>query len=277
MPINFDSMPLRLFEKGRELAWHPSRIDMSQDKEDWQALEDEERETLLHMVVGFLIGERAVAHDLAPLQLALRTEKGRMEEEMYLTEQTFEESVHVTFFQRWLDEVVPDQRHGRVPLPITNEEGYRLVGIEMPRAMQALNTDKSPEAQLKASIAYHIHVEAISAEIGYKQFYGSCEPRGILPGLIEGVHNVQRDEVRHIAFGLYFCQRLLRNNPELKSVFVEEMERLKPITFLSAIAFLEPHGELSPFGIRRSEMIELFEELYKSRTQIVMSGKRVEV
>jgi len=250
---------------------------MSQDKEDWQALEDEERETLLHMVVGFLIGERAVAHDLAPLQLALRTEKGRMEEEMYLTEQTFEESVHVTFFQRWLDEVVPDQRHGRVPLPITNEEGYRLVGIEMPRAMQALNTDKSPEAQLKASIAYHIHVEAISAEIGYKQFYGSCEPRGILPGLIEGVHNVQRDEVRHIAFGLYFCQRLLRNNPELKSVFVEEMERLKPITFLSAIAFLEPHGELSPFGIRRSEMIELFEELYKSRTQIVMSGKRVEV
>lgn len=277
MPIDFDSMPLRLFEKGRELAWHPARIDMSQDKEDWQTLSVEEREVLLQMIIGFLIGERAVAHDLAPLQLALRTEKGRMEEEMYLTAQTFEESVHVTFFQRWLDEVIPDQRHGRVPLPMLNEEGYLLLGTELPRAMQTLNTDKSPAAQLKATIAYHIHVEAISAEVGYKQFYGSCEPRGIMPGLIEGIHNVQRDEVRHIAFGMYLCQRLLRDNPDLKPVFVEEMERLKPITFLSAIAFFEPYGDPSPFGIRRSEIVELFEELYESRTRIILRGELVEV
>jgi ribonucleoside-diphosphate reductase beta chain len=277
MPIEFDSLPLRLFVKGRELAWHPARIDMSKDKEDWQALTDEEREILLQMIIGFLIGERAVAHDLAPLQLALRTEKGRMEEEMYLTAQTFEESVHVTFFQRWLDEVIPDQRHGRVPLPMMDEQGYRLIGIEMPEAMQALNTDKSPKAQLKASIAYHIHVEAISAEVGYKQIYGSCEPRGILPGLIEGIHNVQRDEVRHIAFGLYFCQRLLRDNPELESVFIEEMERLKPITFFTATAFFEPYGDPSPFGIRRSEIVELFDQLYESRSRIVLGGDPVEV
>ena len=277
MPIDFDSLPLRLFEKGRELAWQPSQIDMRQDKEDWQSLTDEEREILLQMIIGFLIGERAVAHDLAPLQLALRTEKGRMEEEMYLTAQTFEESVHVTFFQRWLDEVIPDQRHGRVPLPMMDGKGYLLVGTEMPQAMQALNMDKSPEAQLKAAIAYHIHVEAISAEIGYKQFYGSCEPRGILPGLIEGVHNVQRDEVRHIAFGLYLCQRLLRDNPELESVFVEEMERLKPITFFTATAFFEQYGDPSPFGIRRFEIVELFEQLYESRKRIVLRGDRIEV
>jgi len=98
MPIEFDSLPLRLFVKGRELAWHPARIYMSKHKEDWQALTDEEREILLQMIIGFLIGERAVAHDLAPLQLALRTEKGRMEEEMYLTAQTFEESVPCDLF-----------------------------------------------------------------------------------------------------------------------------------------------------------------------------------
>ena len=74
MPIDFDSFPLRGIRKGRELAWNPHEIDFSQDAADWPTLNSREQTVLLRQIVGFLIGERGVTHDLAPLQQTLRRE-----------------------------------------------------------------------------------------------------------------------------------------------------------------------------------------------------------
>lgn len=277
MPIQFDKFPLKLFRKGQALAWDPLAIDLARDREDWLKLNQPEREILLRTIVGFLIGERAVAHDLAPLQQALRKERGRMEEEMYLSEQTFEESVHVTFFQRWMDEVLPTElMSGRIPFPDASARGS-ILRDELPRAMQALLTDTSPRAQLHASVTYHIHVEGILAEFGYRFFYKALEGRNLLPGLVEGIRHIQRDEVRHIAFGIYFIQRLINEHPELEQAFIDEMEALRPASHASAMAFFDYYGGEMPFGLKAADFERFYDELYETRIRNVKKGELIEV
>ena len=116
---------------------------------------------VLRLTVGFLVGERGVTHDLAPLQQALRRERGRMEEEMYLTAQLFEEARHVEFFQRWFDATLPGTLGTDVPYP--NLEGD-LFSVRLPAVMRALNDDPSPEAQIRALVTYHLYIEGVGAD-----------------------------------------------------------------------------------------------------------------
>src|SRR5690606_4830227 len=136
--------------------------------------------------IGFLVGERAVAHDLAPLQQALRREKGRMEEEMFLTQQQYEESNHVEFFQNWMDKVLPGVPGRDMPYPPARPEAVQgqVIAVELPRAMQALREDFSPATQMRAAVTYHIVVEGVLAEFGYQFFYRSLKKRNVLPGLV---------------------------------------------------------------------------------------------
>lgn len=269
MPIDFESLPLRELRKGRKLAWEPHDIDMAQDREDWLKLSADEKDFILGQVVGFLVGERAVAHDLAPLQQALRKEKGRMHEEMYLTQQMYEESVHVEFFQRWINEALPGVLGKDIPYP---EGNGAVFSRTLPEAMQALTTDTSPEAQMRATVVYHQMVEAVLAELGYEIFYTCLDKEGILPGLREGLRNIQQDEARHVAFGTYFAQRLILEKPHLAEVFEKEMESIHEEAVTSSDRFMGKYGENVPFGLDLSHFKSFAETLYQRRIRTVLKG-----
>lgn len=279
MPIDFESFPLKLFHKGRSLAWDPLDFDFSQDREDWSSLTQDEQDMVLRTVIGFLVGERAVAHDLAPLQQALRRERGRMEEEMFLTQQQYEESNHVEFFQNWMNKVLPAVPGRDMPFPPTTPQAAQaqVISHELPRAMQALREDTSPEAQMRAAVTYHMIVEGVLAEFGYQFFYRALKKRGVLPGLVEGIHQIQRDEVRHIAFGNFLIQRLIREHPELEKVFDEEMERLRARARASSMAFFDAYEKDTPFGLEAAEFETLFDQLFEGRRNVVKRGELVVV
>lgn len=278
MPIDFESFPLRLFHKGRSLAWDPFDFDLTQDKRDWHTLSTDEQDIILRTVIGFLVGERAVAHDLAPLQQALRRERGRMEEEMYLTQQQYEEANHVEFFQNWMNEVLPGVPGRDIPFPVPRDGGRRqgrLLADQLPRAMQAVRDDPSPEVQMRASVTYHMIVEGVLAEFGYQFFYRSLKKRGILPGLVAGIHQIQRDEVRHIAYGNFLIQRLIRERPELEKVFDEEMDALRQPAYDSSMAFFDSYEADTPFGLEPAEFETLFNQLFEARRMVVKRGETV--
>lgn len=270
MPLDFNSFPMRERRKSQELAWDPLGIDLSRDKEDWGRLARVEQGFVLQMVVGFLIGERGVTHDLAPLQSALRQERGRMEEEMYLTTQLHEEAQHVVFFQNWLNETLPGVPGMDFPFPRT--EGTLFKSL-LPEVMGRLREDRSPEAQLRASVLYHMIVEGIIAEIGYQVFYGALEKRDLMPGLVQGIHYIHRDEARHIAFGLYFIQRLIRENPRLEPVFDEYMEEFRPVAEEMPVQIFADHPpDAIPFGLHPAQFREQGRQLFQSRIQQVKKG-----
>ncbi len=273
MPIDFEAFPLREFQRSRRLQWFPEEIDFRQDRIDWAGLAAAEQELLLRQIVGFLIGERAVTHDLAPLQQALRQERGRMEEEIYLTAQMFEEAVHVQFFQRWINETLPGRLGRDIPYP--RLEGF-IFSETLRSAMNALLTDRSPRAQMRAVAVYHILVEGVLAETGYQFFYDVFDRRPILPGLERGIRSIQRDEARHIAFGTYLLQRLVAEHPALADPFEATMEELTPQAHDAMTRLFEGLGPAIPFGLDPDRYQRLVAEFHRSRVDAVRRGKLLE-
>ena len=112
-----DSFPMRLYEKAKRLGvWNPADIDFSQDRADWEAMDDERRKAIVRLSARFLAGEEAVTLDLLPLVLAI-ARQGRLEEEMFLTTFLFEEAKHTDFFTRWMREVAGSPRIPPAPEP----------------------------------------------------------------------------------------------------------------------------------------------------------------
>jgi ribonucleoside-diphosphate reductase beta chain len=246
MPLDVDSFPMRLFRASQERGWIASAIDYSRERDHWLSLNDDERELLIRLVAGFRVGERGVTHELAPLQTVLRNER-RLDEEMYVTAQMFEEARHVEFFERWIEAALPGVFGKDVPYP-------KLVGDlfseRLPAVMRALYDDGSPRAQLRAVVVYHLYVEGVGAEAAYPIYFHIFERTGLFPALREGITLIRRDEARHIAFGTYLLQRLLAENPGLQATFEEEVEGMRPYAAEAAAQTFGPFsGRSAPFGL----------------------------
>lgn len=273
--LQFESLPVRAMRRGRELAWDPNTVDFTQDKADWPDLSPAEQEFLISEVFGFLVGERGVAHDLAPLQQALRKEKGRMEEEMYLTQQMYEESNHVEFFERWLAEVLPGPLGDTVPYP--RGEPSPFFKSILPDAMRRVAENPTPETQLQAAVIYHQVIEGVLAEVGYQIFYDSLDNRGIMPGLRQGVRFIQQDESRHIAFGTYLAQRIINENPALDTVFDDAMAGIRDRAVNGSADYIALFAEEAPFGLTEEKFRKMGADLFERRIRAVKRMGHVEV
>ena len=223
MPLDNDSLPIRLFTASHGRAWSPVDIDFSQERADWLALADDERRLLIRLVSGFRVGERGVTHELAPLQYRFRLD-GWIEEEIFVAAQMYEEARHVQFFERWLVEALPGRFGIDIPYPDLQGD---MFSTRLPRAMRALFQDDSPEALLRAIILYHFYVEGVSAEAGYSVYHAIFEGSGRFPALERGIRLIQRDEARHIAFGVYVLRRLLAEHHHLFDLFQNQVAGLR--------------------------------------------------
>ncbi|HEX7737408.1 MAG TPA: R2-like ligand-binding oxidase [Ktedonobacteraceae bacterium] len=221
--LRHDILPMRLYHKAKRLGiWDPRSIDFSQDIQDWQGFSAEEREAIISLTALFQSGEEGVTLDLLPLIMTVAREQ-RLEEEMFLTTFLWEEAKHTEFFRRFLDEVA----HDKSDLSRYHTPSYRaLFYEELPRAMNTLLTDHSPEAQIRASVTYNMIVEGVLAETGYYSYYNMLERNNVLPGLRQGIGLLKRDESRHIAYGVYLISRLVAQKPELWEIVEQEMNRL---------------------------------------------------
>lgn len=263
--LDRDSFPLRLWEKAKRLgAWNPSDIDLSQDKEDWASLADDERELLLHLTSLFQAGEEAVTLDLLPL-IMIVAEEGRLEEEMYLTSFLYEEAKHTDFFSRVLTEVFGVSGD----LTRFHDENYHTIFYEaLPQALQALRTDSSPAAQVRASVTYNLVVEGILAETGYHGYFSALEANDLLPGTRQGVALLKQDESRHIAYGIHLLSRLIESDPALWEVLEETMNDLL-IPALGIISDIFVRYDPAPFGLNEDDFLDFASSQFEKRIERV--------
>lgn len=226
--LRHDTLPMRLYHKAKKLGiWNPRDIDLSLDRADWQRLPEQPKERLLRHILGFQVGEEAVTLDLLPLIMTVARE-GRLEEEMFLTTFLWEEAKHTEFFRRILDEVVQetgDLHHLRLTNPRPNN-GRDMFGEVLPREMNILLTDPSPLNQARASILYNMIIEGVLAETGYYDFFKILDETSSMPGLRQGLRLIQRDESRHIAYGVFLISRLVAQDKTLWPQVEERMNQL---------------------------------------------------
>jgi ribonucleoside-diphosphate reductase beta chain len=216
--LDYESVPWKLWERSKKLFWDPADIDFSQDAADWQGMSAGDRVAVALSARGFMIGEEAVTLDIIPL-LRCMSDLGRLEDTMYLSMFAMEEAKHTEMFRRWFDAVGLDL-DGIEELTRPQQEGLvgRRTGIfdgPLTRVMRRLDSDRSPQAILDASIIYNHFVEGVLAIAGYQRWEQIFRSLGKLPGLEAGLKLTQRDERRHIAYGTYLARRVLAENPEL--------------------------------------------------------------
>ena len=268
----------RLWEKAKRLGtWNPADIDLTRDRNDWKDATDSERDLTLHVTTLFLSGEEAVTLDLLPL-IGVIAREGRLEEEMYLTSFLWEEAKHVDFFCRYLDEVMTDGGN----LSRYHSDSYKAIFYdELPATMGRLRDDDSPVAQAEAAVTYNMVVEGILAETGYHGWYQILEQRRLLPGMSEGIGLVQKDESRHLRFGVYFISRLVAEygDPIWEAVEKKMGELLIPATGVinDIFDYQEAlYGEVS-FGLKRDDFVDYAVLRFQKRMDRIEKARKQSV
>jgi ribonucleoside-diphosphate reductase beta chain len=265
MRLDPNSLPLRDYHKAKRLMWNPQDIDFSKDAADFAAMTDMEKHLVRSALALFIGGEAAVTHDLSPLLIALKREGGRLEEEMFITTQLFEESKHVEFFAAVLEaigsaEIDPMQFAGA---------SYPQLFMELDRALEHLLHDHSPQAQAEAVVTYHMIVEGILAETGYYGFFKAFREKNLMPGLTQGLEYLQRDESRHIAFGLHLLSRLIESDPTMWEVIQARLNTLMPIASGVYMELLMPWLPDLPFGLDLNDILEYAGKQYNARLGVL--------
>lgn len=245
--LDYASAPMRLFAKAKKLGvWDPAAVDLTHDAADWDQLGERERDLLLRLSAQFGAGEESVTTDLLPL-LGWAADEGRLEDELFLTAYLWEESKHVETFDRFLREVA--RFDGDLESYLT--PAYRVHFTEaQPAAMNRLKTDRSTEALVDALVTYQMGTEGILAETGYHAYYTVLGDNDIMPGMQQLIQNIQRDESRHVGYGIYLLSRLIAEHGD---PVWEQIEAQLNTTLMNAFAvvgeMLAPYGDDIPFGV----------------------------
>jgi ribonucleoside-diphosphate reductase beta chain len=250
--LNWDSLPLKLFAGGNAKFWNPADIDFSRDRADWERLNEDERDFATRLCAQFIAGEEAVTEDIQPFMSAMR-EEGRLGDEMYLTQFAFEEAKHTQVFRLWLDAVgmTEDLQTYLEPLP-----AYRTMFYdELPDSLNALSSDASPAAQIRASVTYNHVVEGMLALTGYYAWHKICVERGILPGMQELVRRIGDDERRHMAWGTFTCRRHVAADDANWGVFESRMNDLMPLALEATVQGFALF-DVMPFGLVQDEFMQ---------------------
>lgn len=244
--------PMKLWQKAKKLGtWDPAAIDLAQDAADWQGLSNPERDLLLRLTAQFQAGEESVTYDLLPI-LQVMAEQGRIEDEMFLTSYLWEEAKHVEGFGRFLSEVAGAQ--GDLEHYFTDP--YKQIFFdELPRALRRLQADHSPEALAEAAVTYQMIVEGVLAETGYHAYYTVLEENGLMPGMQQFIRSVQRDESRHVGYGVYLLARLTAEHGDAVWPVIEaRMTSLVMVAIAHIEETLGAYDEI-PFGVTVDDFV----------------------
>jgi ribonucleoside-diphosphate reductase beta chain len=250
--LNWDSLPLKLFAGGNAKFWNPADIDFSRDRADWERLNEDERDFATRLCAQFIAGEEAVTEDIQPFMSAMR-EEGRLGDEMYLTQFAFEEAKHTQVFRLWLDAVgmTEDLQSYLEPLPAYRTMFYE----ELPDCLNALSSDASPAAQIRASVTYNHVVEGMLALTGYYAWHKICVERNILPGMQELVRRIGDDERRHMAWGTFTCRRHIAADDANWGVFESRMNELMPLALDATVQGFALF-DVMPFDLVQDEFMQ---------------------
>jgi ribonucleoside-diphosphate reductase beta chain len=232
--------PQQLYDLWEKQHWLSQEIDFTRDREQWQAMTEEERDYFTWGMSAFFIGEERVTTQFSGLVMAYEDES----EESFLATQQVDEARHMQFFDRFYREVIEiegdswEQRLGRVREEL-NDAFVKLFDEELVQTGQKLIADPgSIEAKVEFVTAYHMVIEGTLALTGQWTITEYLEENDLLPGFVDGFRKVARDEHRHVAYGTWFLKEKCRDDAALAALMRGKLVDLLPV----ASGVLVPKG-----------------------------------
>jgi ribonucleoside-diphosphate reductase beta chain len=237
--------------------WRATDLDFTVDREQWLTTPTEAQLNTIWSLGSFYVGEERVTADLAPFLAAAPSG----EVELFLATQLVDEARHAAFFDRFGAEVMAlsaDDLRGRMrevqdtlmkPWYDVFDGGLRDVA----RRIQAKPDDL--DLFVEGIATYHMVIEGFLAVTGQTLIRDYMLEHGLYPGFCEGFGLVERDEHRHVAFGVRFLRDAIAEDPRHRATVEKVVLELAP---RSAHVFCPPYAddpsEFVSYGYHSSEI-----------------------
>jgi len=128
-------------------------------------------------------------------------------------------------------------------------------------------------------VTYNMIIEGVLAETGYHGFRQSLEANQKLPGLLDGIRLLARDESRHIRYGVFLLDRLINASPNGWEVMNQRMNELLGPALGVVSEFWEHYDdENGPFGQRMETYLDYASAQFDKRMKVLERdrGKSIE-
>ena len=233
----------QLYALWEKQNWKAHELDFTVDQEQWLTTPAESQVHTTWSLGSFYIGEERVTADLAPFLLAAPSG----EVEMFLATQLVDEARHTAFFDRFGGEVMAlsaDDLRGRMReleqtmIPAWHEtfdDGLR----ETANRIKAQPDDL--DLFVEGICTYHLIIEGVLAMTGQRLILKYMEDHGLYPGFQQGFSLVERDEHRHIAFGVRFLQDVMEQDGARFRPIIEE--RVCELVPKAVRVFVPPYAD----------------------------------
>ena len=253
--------------------WRAHELDFSVDREHWLATPTEAQENTAWSLGSFYVGEERVTADLAPFLLAAPSG----EVEVFLATQLVDEARHAAFFDRFGAEVMAlsaDDFRGRMRELEDSLLGDAWHGVFDDALRTTANQIKERPDDLdlfvKGITTYHIVIEGVLAMTGQRFIIKYTEDHGLYPGFCKGFSLVERDEHRHIAFGVRFLKEMVERDSRYGKIVERRVAELVP----KAIHVFQPPyadsaREFVSYGYHSSQIYGYAYRKLKRRLKII--------
>jgi ribonucleoside-diphosphate reductase beta chain len=234
----------QLYALWEKQNWRAHEIDFSVDKDQWLAAPTEAQRHNTFSLGSFYVGEERVTADLAPFLLGAPSG----EVEAFLATQLVDEMRHAVFFDRWMAEVVgveSDDMRSRlreIEETMLTLPGWHFLFDDSLRDVANRIKARPDDLELfvEGIVTYHIVTEGVLAMPAQRVIIQYTDVHDLYPGFNTGFRLVERDEHRHIAFGVRFLKDVCDERPEMKKVVVGTLEKLLP---RAAETFMPPEAD----------------------------------
>ncbi len=252
----------KLISRWERQGWNSEVFDYSRDAAEWNgdSWTDEEKRYMVWSLSEFFVGEERVTTELLPFAIAAPTDDQRI----FLASQIADEARHVVFFDRYYREVLGVEAETIADnLAATREnvhDDFRKLfdGILHDVAEELRKDPSNFEALVRGITVYMIVIEGTLALTGARFMLRSLKQMDRLPGFREGFTHVNRDESRHVGFGVKFLADAIKADERYKHVVQETLTETLPVGVLAFVPpwVDDPYDFDTPFGYHSSEIFE---------------------
>jgi ribonucleoside-diphosphate reductase beta chain len=230
----------KLFMRWQRQHWSTEDFDFSEDARQWadpNAFTEEERRFIRFGFSQFFIAEERVTVELLPFALAAPTN----EAQLFLTTQISDEAKHVVFWDRFYREVFGDEADGIGDMleqnrSVVNEDWKTMFDDILHEAAERLRKDPEDFPSLVRGVTvYMVVIEGMLALTAARFMIKSMRERGWFPGFVQGFTAVNRDESRHVGFGVKFLADAIkadRENAKIVEATLKETLPVAPLVFV---------------------------------------------
>jgi ribonucleoside-diphosphate reductase beta chain len=237
--------------------WSAHELDFSVDREQWVTTPGEAQLHTTWSLGSFYIGEERVTADLVPFVAAAPSG----EVEAFLSTQLVDEARHAVFFDRFGSEVMVleagDLRGRLKELEAMMMEPWHTLFDDDLRGIAKRIAERPDDFELfvQGVTTYHMVIEGVLAMTGQHFLLKYMEAHGLYPGFQKGFRMVERDEHRHIAFGVRFLKDAIAQDPRYGDVILEKIIELVPhASLVFAPPYAESPQDFTSYGYRSDEI-----------------------